>query len=275
MKQPMNRRMFLRGSGGAVMAIPFLPSLMSQAFAADPDPGPVGKCFFMVGTNHGAVWGKNMYPSDAVLTQTMNYAGRNVRYGDLPTAPNADGKMALSPMCTASAQLLTPSLVAKFNILRGIDIPWGIGHHTGGYLGNFIRRNGDLAGIPTAPYMTATVDQFMAYSPSFYSEADLNTKMTQRSFCIGSGRLSWNFTNAAAKTGNVISQPHHLNNDELFEYLFQPTSSLYNVDKLIIDRVKKQYDRLKKNPCISKGDLVRLNQHVERMFQIEQQIKVS
>ncbi len=118
MTKTMNRRMFLQGAGGAVMAIPFLPSLTTRAFAADPDPAPVGQCFFAVGTNHGAVWGKNMYPDDAVLTQTMNYAGRNVRYGDLPTAPNADGKMALSPMCTASAQLLTPSLAAKFNILK-------------------------------------------------------------------------------------------------------------------------------------------------------------
>ncbi|MEC8022413.1 MAG: DUF1552 domain-containing protein [Myxococcota bacterium] len=275
MTKMMNRRMFLVGSGGAVMAIPFLPSLTSRAFAADPDPGPVGKCFFAVGTEHGAVWGENMYPNDAVLTQTMPYAGRNVRYGDLPTSPNADGKVVLSPMCSASAQLLTPSLAAKFNILRGIDIPWGIGHHTGGYLGNFIRTNGGISGVPGDPYMTATVDQFMAYSPSFYSEADLAAKMTQRSFCIGSGWLSWNFTNAAAKTGNVVSQPHHRNNDQLFEYLFQPTSSLYNVDQFIIDRVKKQYDRLKNHPRISKGDLARLNQHVERMFQIEQQIKVS
>ena len=48
MTQSMNRRMFLRGVGGSVMAIPFLPSLLSRAFAAAPAPGPVPKCFFAI-----------------------------------------------------------------------------------------------------------------------------------------------------------------------------------------------------------------------------------
>ncbi len=276
MTKTMNRRMFLRGTGGAVMAIPFLPSLMSQAFAADPDPGPVGKCFFAVGTDHGAIWGKNMYPDDAVLTQTMNYAGRDVRYGDLPSTPNADGKVVFSPMCTASAQLMTPALAKKFNILRGTDFSFPIGHHRGGHLGNFAQK-GPIGGVNADAYKTATIDQVMAHSPSFYTAADLDSKMTQRSFCIGQygGYLSWNFTSPSTKTGDVVSQPYHINNDTLFDYFFKPTSSLHNVDKLIVDRVKKQFDMLKKNPRLSKGDLARLNEHVERMFQIEQQIKVG
>ena len=280
MKPPMNRRMFLRGTGGAVMAIPFLPSLMSQAFAADPDPGPVGKCFFAVGTDHGAIWGKNMYPDDAVLTQTMNYAGRNVRYGDLPSTPNADGKVVFSPMCTASAQVMTPTLAKKFNILRGTDFTFASGHHKGGYLGNFAERNGGLGGINSDAYKTATIDQVMAYSPSFYTQDDLSSKMTQRSFCIneyggGGGTLSWNFTSPSTKTGDVVSQSFYMNNEALFDYFFKPTVALYNMDQLIVDRVKKQFDMLKKHPRLSKGDLARLNQHVERMFQIEQQIKVG
>jgi hypothetical protein len=32
------RRQFLRGAGGALMAIPFLSSLISRAFAAEPAP---------------------------------------------------------------------------------------------------------------------------------------------------------------------------------------------------------------------------------------------
>ena len=275
MSKTMNRRMFLVGAGGAMMAIPFLPSLTSRTFAADPDPGPVGKCFFAVGTDHGAIWGKNMYPDDAVLTQTMPYAGRNVRYGDLPTSPNADGKVVFSLMCTASAQVMTPSLAKKFNILRGTDFPFQIGHHLGGHLGNFAQRNGGLGGMNSAAYMTATIDQVMAHSPSFYTQDDLSSKMTQRSFCIGSGNLSWNFTSPSTKTGTVVTQPFHINNDTLFDYFFKPTVALHNVDQLIVDRVKKQFDRLKKHPRLSKGDLARLKQHVERMFQIEQQIKVA
>ena len=76
MTKPMNRRMFLRGAGGAALAIPFLPSLISRAFAADPKPLPPHQCFFAIGTGHGGIWGNNMYPSDAVLDQSIDYIGR-------------------------------------------------------------------------------------------------------------------------------------------------------------------------------------------------------
>ena len=35
MKKQLNRRMFLKGSGGALLAIPFLPSLTTRAFAQE------------------------------------------------------------------------------------------------------------------------------------------------------------------------------------------------------------------------------------------------
>ena len=86
MKRSMNRRMFLRGASGAVMAIPFLPSLTTKAFAQDGPQPQVGKNFLAICSDHGDVWGANQYPSDAILTQTLAYAGRDVRYGLLPTA---------------------------------------------------------------------------------------------------------------------------------------------------------------------------------------------
>ncbi len=95
MKQPMNRRMFLRGAGGTVMAIPFLPSILSKAYASGPVVGPIGKCFMALSTFQGDIWGKNMYPGDELLTQETPYAGRQVRYGALPTQPGNDGNVTL------------------------------------------------------------------------------------------------------------------------------------------------------------------------------------
>ena len=177
MSDPMNRRMFLRGAGGSVLAIPFLHSLTSRAFAQDPGPPEVGKCFFAVATGHGGLWSENLYPADTVLTQETQYAGRAVRYGDLPSLPDGNGKMVLSPMCSARSDWLTPELIRKFNILRGIDIPYGIGHHSGGYLGNFADKNrgGRLSGLPTKGYEAPSIDQVMAYSQSFYGESDFNS----------------------------------------------------------------------------------------------------
>ena len=60
-----SRRMFLTGAGGAFLAIPFLPSLLSRPFAAEPDVGPPPKCFFSVSTGHGDVWGVKYNKPDA------------------------------------------------------------------------------------------------------------------------------------------------------------------------------------------------------------------
>jgi hypothetical protein len=273
MNKIMNRRMFLRGTGGAVMAIPFLPSLMSRAFAADPGPGTIGKCFMAIATTQGEVWGKNMYPDDALLTQEIPYAGRQVRYGNLPTAPDTNGNVVWSPMCTASAQVMTPALAAKFNILRGMDICWDIGHQNGQNLGNFAQSGGGRT--LDHPYAAPTIDQFMAYSPSFYTQEDLTQKMTQRSMCIGNGRLSWNYAAPSAKQGLMVQQPAIGGNLALYTYLFKPGSIYDNIDTSIVDGIKGNYDLLKKDPRLSKGDLIRLNAHLERMFEVERLVALA
>ena len=256
MKPEMNRRMFLMGTGGGLLAIPFLPSLLSRSFAADPGPGPVPKCFFAMGTHHGGIWGLNRYPSDALLTDSVQYAGRDVRYGTLPSAPDVNGNVSWSPMCTAKASVLTPSVASKFNILRGLDVPYRISHHTGGQLGNFAGTHGNkLNGQISVPYHVPTIDQVMAWSPSFYSQSDLATTMSQRSFCIFDGSLSQNYTSPSNKSGQIVTQKAHKNNASLFDHFFNPGSALGNVDGVLLNRYKQNFDRLKKDPRLSKGDL--------------------
>lgn len=268
--------MFLRGAGGAVMAIPFLPSLMSRAFASDPAPGAIPKRFLAMSTMLGEVWGKNMYPDESILTQTMDYAGRQVRFGSLPTTPDESGTVVFSPMCSASSELMTPALASKFNILRGLDIPYNMGHHQGVHLGNFAGHFARATGgIPDQAYLNPTIDQVMAYSSSFYSPEDLSAKMTQRSFRVGGNYMSWNYTSATTKTGKIKKLPTQDNNQSFYDYLFSPGSSVGHVDAVIVDRVKASYDRLKNDPRISQGDLDRLNQHTEQMFELERKLQVG
>jgi hypothetical protein len=274
MTKAMNRRQFLWGAGGAVLAIPFLPSLAKKAFAADPGPGEIPKRFFAVGTGHGNIWGTNMYPAQALLMQSMSYAGRTVRFGPLMTN-EMNGMAAISPCLMSNANALTPSLATKFNVLRGLDIPYRIGHHEGGFLGNFAANEEKLTGgLSNSAFMAATVDQVMAYSPNFYSQEDLSLKMTQRSFCVQSGEMSWNYSSPSTKTGGVVKQPAHTNNGSLFNYFFKPGTAYNNIDGVIIDAVKESFDRLKKDPRLSVADKVRLEQHVERMFEIERKLQV-
>ena len=125
-----SRRMFLRGVSGACMAIPFLPSVLSKSFAQE-SPVNVKPSFLAICTDHGGIWGQNFFPNDGLLNQSINYAQRDIRYGQLTHSPNAQNRIELSPMLNADASLLTSSVLSKLNVYRGLDIPYTIGHHRG------------------------------------------------------------------------------------------------------------------------------------------------
>ena len=197
------RRMFLRGAGGAALAIPFLPSLTKRAFASDPVCATVGPRFFAIRTTHGGVWHSNVYPDQSWLTESVEYAQRAVRYGVLPYNPNEDGRIEWSPVCSASADKLTPTVASKFNLLRGIDIPWQSGHNTGVALGNFASSQGVNAGLRRA-YSCPTIDQVMAHSPTFYCPLALEEQVIRRSFHLGHSFCST--TNWQLKSGPLIPQ---------------------------------------------------------------------
>ena len=154
----ISRRMLLRGLGGFTLALPFLPSLDSREAKAGPVAGP--RRYIALRTGHGGVLGSNLYPAEATLADAMPYAGYNVRRGDLKLSVQ-DSKASLSPVLTASSARLTQALANKMNMLRGLDIPFFIGHHRGGSLGNY--HNSDqasVAGLTARP----TCDQFACFS---------------------------------------------------------------------------------------------------------------
>ena len=210
MKRSMNRRMFLRGASGAVMAIPFLPSLTTKAFAQDGPQPQVGKNFLAICSDHGDVW-RNQYPSDAILTQTLAY-GRDVRYGLLPTQPDANGRLNWSAIYSADAQRLTPQLARKFNVMKGLDIPYRIGHHRGGHLGNFVDVDGPfIPGVNFSAYQTATIDQVMAYSNMcIQNRSTKSDDASQFQSCLRS--VSQNFTSPSTRSGTVVQQPFQRDN---------------------------------------------------------------
>ena len=182
MKRPMNRRMFLRGTGAAALAIPFLPSPPPEL---SPRMAPLPPVNFMaLCADHGGVWGANQYPTDAFLTDTVRYAGRDVRYGLLPTQPDANGRLAWSPVCAAPAQRLTPELTRKFNVLRGLDILTASVTPAAIWV---ISPMICPTGVNRKVFHTATIDQIMAFSDNFYTDADRQSRLTQRSFNLVSG----------------------------------------------------------------------------------------
>jgi hypothetical protein len=269
------RRQFLRGSGGFTLALPFLPSLLGAREARAAAASAPKKRFVQMCTQHGGVWGTSMYPAATTLTDSMTYAGRSVRRGKL-ALQSAAGASQLSAVLRGPSTLLTPALAAKMNVLRGLDVPWYLGHHTGGHLGNFARNDGNGG---DAQYMqrfpTPTIDQLMAWSPRFY--ADLTT-IRQRALVMGP-RISYNWANPSSQAarGAVQEVAGSMDAQALFKQIFVGAAPAdpSDVTTAVVDRVNADYRRLRNgNRRLSAGDRRRLDDHMQRLAELERKVNV-
>lgn len=257
------RRWFLRGMGAA-LAIPALPSLL-KGKAAEAAVRSTSRFFVHLGTHHGGAWGENMHPATpAPSMETMSYAGRTVRRAPLVLSRDGQGNNTLSPVLTAAPTLLTDRLASKMFVLHGLDIPFYIAHHEGGYLGNFA-----AGGNATAQAQAArpTIDQLMAWSPSFYPDL---SGTTQRSVTL-TRACSFDYANPSARTGAIQEVGPTADTPlQLFQALFpaaQPTSR-----GPIVDKVLESYHRARSNPRISAEDKIRLDDHVQRISELQRRI---
>lgn len=267
-----SRRQFLQGAAGFTLALPLLESLLGDAEAGLP-PYATHPRFVAMTTQHGGVWGANMWPSDAMLSgQTQLYPGHVGRYGTLD--PQIDGSVAsLSPVLSGSSSLLTPQIASKMNLLRGLDVPFYLGHNTGGELGNFA---GHFDVPPESP-MTMhrpTIDQVMAYSPSFYPDL---TTIRLRSMHIGThSHHSWSYQNPDNPVeGQCVPVPQSQSAMTLFHQIFveeeDPTD---NPRPLVVDRVLEHYQRLRSGAFgdasrLSSADAQRLDDHMDRLYDLQ------
>lgn len=268
----VSRRQVLRGAGGFALALPFMRSLLAPSRA---DAAVVGmRRFVQFASSHGGIWGPNMYPADATLTQTMQYAGRAVRRGAL-TVRAQGGDNLLSAVLRGPSSALTQGLASKMNVLRGLDVPFYLGHHTGGHLGNFARNDGNGSdGVAMQSFPSPTIDQLMAWSPSFYPSLQ---SVKERSLVVGNG-LSYNWSNPQTKSGPI--QPVSGNKDalDLFQRIFVPGGSTQPdapADPPVVDRVLEDYKRLRNgNQRLSVDDRRRLDDHMQRLAELERRLKV-
>lgn len=261
----IDRRLMLRGAGGALLALPILPSLLSSREAEAQATAPA-KCFVHFRTPHGGISTANMWPGDAALTEKLSYT-HEVRRGPL-TAITNDGDAVISPVLTASATALTPGLVAKMNILRGLDIPTHMAHNFGGALGYY-----DVdKGTPEEP--RATVDQLMAYSPAFYPSVD---SVRQRSVAIGKSSGSYGYRTPGVRSSGVSSSA--IGGTESSQGLFDTllagsmTPSPEATRAPVVDRILDSYKRLRNgNQRLSHEDKLRLDQHIDAVAELQRRL---
>ena len=117
----------LRGTGGITLGLPFLPSLVPvKGYAAELNSrhrnvSPPSARFTAASTT------PRCSPRPKTLTKRQEmYPDHGLRWGNLPNGGNLSGIM----------QNVPGNIAKKMNVLFGSDIPFYIGHHTGGYLGH-------------------------------------------------------------------------------------------------------------------------------------------
>jgi hypothetical protein len=266
----VTRRQVLRGAGGFTLALPLMASLRPRGAKAAVTGHPPR--FVALCTDHGGVWSSLMYPDDAVLGETMMYAGHTIRRGDL--ARQVDGAQAfVSPVLRAAEASLPESLVPKLNVLRGLDHPFYIGHHVGGHLGNYAANDGNGEdGLSLYDTPMPTIDQVLAWSSTFH--ADLTT-IRERSLVVGP-YVSWGFSSPSTASGSIVSLPWEYSSLALFNRIFVPEEDETNPRPPVVDRVLESYRSMREsNLRLSADDRRRLDEHMERIDELQRKLAVS
>jgi hypothetical protein len=214
-----------------------------------------------------------MWPADAALKETLAYT-HEVRRGPLVAALPGDGNAVISPVLTARAASLSPALVAKMNILRGLDIPTYMAHNFGGALGYY---DADKK-APQDP--RATIDQVMAYSPAFYPSVN---SVRRRSVAIAKANSgSYGYRTAGVRSSGVSTSA--IGGTESSQGLFDtllaggstPTPAPGGARPPVVDRILDSYKRLRNgNRRLSQEDKLRLDQHVNAVSELQRRLATT
>lgn len=283
---PISRRHFLQGLAGASLALPFMPSLMPKADAA-VFTGP--KYFFLLASMHGCLADSSLYPSVAATKTQQLYTGSAAsgldhvaRYdtlANLRTARtdsfNPTGALEVSPVL---GNFLNP-YIGKINVLRGLDLMFGGGHHTGGYLGNFHGNDNASNGFDsrlTLPPMP-TIDQVMAGSANFYAPSD---PITSKIMIANAYTRVPSWYNDAG-TIKQAAAPGYNDASSLFNSIwgtnYGNTSNTSNLVS-IVDKVYDDYNRLNSSVYgpgkrLSQADRLTLQAHMDELRSLETRIQ--
>lgn len=253
--------MFLRGAGGATLAIPFLPSLLphDQARAAGSAP----RRFVAIKSYSSqkiADWHPTIATGGYQLKNTVfpNYLPidgtkitENARQDG--TTHSTQKLASGSPHTFASlADFKSPSVsrligpgfnryLEKMLLLRGLDYLPDTNHNDGGMLGNFAGSNAAAAmELPAWP----TIDQVMAYSAKVYPQAP-----PLRSLHLSPGAYnSVSYTDDGKRGGAVRQVQARVDPQVVFQDAFarfRPSTLQAGVPpRRLVDGVLEDYKRL-------------------------------
>ncbi|WP_341886893.1 hypothetical protein [Variovorax sp. YR752] len=254
----LSRRQFLRGTGGALLAIPLLPSLLPRAAEAQAVGAASAERYFVHMTTWHGCFQEPYFGSllNATPTATTSHGGISVRSAPLPFTTESD-QAVLSSILRARSSLWTPRLRGLTNVINGLDFARGTGHNRGGTLGGV---------ADVAP----TLDQLLAEAPSFYRSA------------VAQPAIVRNLVSLARRSGSVVQTEESADsNVKLFDRLFKGTSSTGGTPApapeqvVLVDRVKEHADLVLSDPSCSADCRSRLGDYLDMLSQVEAKVQAS
>jgi hypothetical protein len=283
----LSRRIFLRGAGGALLAMPLLESLLPKAAIAQGVTAPKR---FIVFKSFSTQLIKQWYPAftgNGYQLKNAKYQGSKADGTTLLTQKLVPGQpytwAPLRDFETADgiSKILGPKLnpfLDKLTLIRGLDFLPSVNHNFGGLLGNFSSCTNatpcDADSLEDVP----TIDQVLAYSPKFYTSTP-----GQRYLHISQGVVDSMSYSDGGQGGRVEqlkarTDPRDVFND-LFGGLQQPqnpgTPAGPNPDALLVDKVVEQYRNLKQSPRLSAEDKLKVEQHINLLAEVEARLSTT
>ena len=281
-----SRRSFLKGAGGAVLAMPFLESLAPRLARGQTMTPPRR---FIVIKSFSTQLIKEWYPAfkgNGYALKDSKYSGSKADGTTLLTQKLVSGKnytwAPLADLQTADgiSGILGPSLnpfLPKLTLIRGLDFLLAVNHNYGGLLGNFSSCTAatpcDADSLPDVP----TIDQVMAYSPKLYPSTP-----GLRSLHLAQGVTDAMSYSDLGKAGGPVQQLKTRTNPlDAFNDVFggftagggSGTGS--DRDKLLVDRVYQDYTKLKTNSRLSAGDKQLVDQYITLVAELQAKMSVK
>ena len=244
----LSRRRFLLGAGGAALALPFLPSMVTRAHAQAIRFPKRFIAIFSSNGQHDANW----YPTQPI---DFKQTGPNIREIPLTDIPGP-----LSVVLGPEFDRFRKKMV----LIRGLDAA-------------VLNENTHIAtkmlsGFGEANPLRVTIDQVMARSKAVYA----NEPWMRSLNVVIDGQSEMKYLPlSVARNGTVVSPVVPYNDPTVvFQKLF-PTPIGQDTKASVIDSVSVEMKALLASPRLSSDDRQRLDAHLSFLRQIEQQTTMT
>ncbi|MGE4132738.1 MAG: DUF1552 domain-containing protein [Bdellovibrionales bacterium] len=268
---PISRRYFLQGTGGAILALPVLESLVPRAFAA-PAPLSATRRFICVCQANGIYrpdW--NPPTSNSTKMTKIGNTHREMKLTDV-TGPVAGAVSQIIGTEFAGLRdklLLLQNLTSFFPNLRG--------HQMATVLAGNIGRGhpGLWANNPDPKYFGPSIDQVLANSSKIYSSEPRTRALHLRTGLNDSEPeidLSWDYRNGNMELPTQYTQPVNAFN-AIFKTSLPVGDAQQQKENQLVDQVLEQYKALRNNSRTTASDKAILDDHMSMVAQLQKTVQ--